>query len=993
MRGMNAQGNWYNKVVDLSEYAGQEVYIAIRHFNVTDQYWLDIDDVSLSNGSDRGERALQGYKVLLDNVYEADVTVPYYQHDVTNLVEGNEYTTQVAAVFATGMGAWSEYTWTYADCSNYEGVEEVEAEVSGNTVTLTWDGSGPIPPVPGGDEFMFDFEDGIQGWTKIDADGDGYNWNHSTEVSSYLIITPYNGSLGCVMSESYYNPAFAALNPDNYLVSPQKYSIGENSTLSFYVCAQDAAYPAEHYGVAISTEGNTSASDFTTIWEETLTAKSVGGDKGMRGMNAQGTWYQKSVDLSEYAGQEVYIAFRHFNVSDQFVINIDDVELSAGAKAGGREVLFDQSEMVTNPGAGVGGADVSALQGSQTTYGPNVSNGLSYAVADDFTLTGASTIEEIEVYSYQTGSSTTSTYTGMYVEIYDGNPMAGGQVIWGDRTTNLMTSTAFTGIYRTTSTDLTNSQRPIMSVTASGLNIELEAGEYWMSYTLEGTLTSGPWAMPRVIPGEMTTGNGLHDQAGTWATLIDDGSGTAYGIAMKISGSGNGGPVPPVGGGVYVFRDGELLTPTAVTTGTYVDEEVPDGVYNYCVRTVYEDYAMSCPVCVEVEVPGGIECGAPEDLYGEYYWESGTYGAHVIWPYDNTVPVGEWLYYDDGVNVDAIGAGGTLYWGVMFPTGAISGYEGTSLTKVQMYDYEAGSYTLNIYYGGTSAPATLVHSQNFTTTGSNTWHEIELSSALPLDVTQNLWVTLYNSGVQFPGAVSNDTGDPNGRWVSTDGVQWIDVATAGLVYTFMVRAYVTNETEGGEVVELSGFEGEVASGEIEAKGQEEAVETRPITGSSRSLDHYNVYRGETEGEYELIAEVPAEGNGGEYYDDLTGHPGTYYYQVTAVYEEGGETCESEPANSVTNPDEDYVMVEVSSVEDNEMRGVTVYPNPTKGELRIEAEGMSRITVTSVLGQVMMDKGVTSDEEMIDMSQMEAGVYMVQIVSESGVTVKRITVIK
>ena len=710
-------------------------------------------------------------------------------------------------------------------------------------------------------------------------------------------------------------------------------------------------------------------------------------------MNVQGTWYQKSVDLSEYAGQEVYIAFRHFNVSDQFVINIDDVELSAGAKAGGREVLFDQSEMVTNPGAGVGGADVSALQGNQTTYGPNVSNGLNYAVADDFTLTGASTIEEIEVYSYQTGSSTTSTYTGMYVEIYDGNPMSGGQVIWGDRTTNLMTSTAFTGIYRTTSTDLTNSQRPIMSVTASGLNIELEAGEYWMSYTLEGTLTSGPWAMPRVIPGEMTTGNGLQDQAGTWATLIDDGSGTAYGIAMKISGSGNGGPVPPVGGGVYVFRDGELLTPTAVTTGTYVDEEVPDGVYNYCVRTVYEDYAMSCPVCVEVEVPGGIECGAPEDLYGEYYWESGTYGAHVIWPYDNTVPVGEWLYYDDGVNVDAIGAGGTLYWGVMFPTGAISGYEGTSLTKVQMYDYEAGSYTLNIYYGGTSAPATLVHSQNFTTTGSNTWHEIELSSALPLDVTQNLWVTLYNSGVQFPGAVSNDTGDPNGRWVSTDGVQWIDVATAGLVYTFMVRAYVTNETEGGEVVELSGFEGEVASGEIEAKGQEEAVETRPITGSSRSLDHYNVYRGETEGEYELIAEVPAEGNGGEYYDDLTGHPGTYYYQVTAVYEEGGETCESEPANSVTNPDEDYVMVEVSSVEDNEMRGVTVYPNPTKGELRIEAEGMSRITVTSVLGQVMMDKGVTSDEEMIDMSQMEAGVYMVQIVSESGVTVKRITVIK
>ena len=72
---------------------------------------------------------------------------------------------------------------------------------------------------------------------------------------------------------------------------------------------------AEHFGVAISTTGNTSAADFTTIYEATLTAKS-NGQKGPRdGGRDTGSWYKHCVDLSAYAGQEVYIALRHFNWS------------------------------------------------------------------------------------------------------------------------------------------------------------------------------------------------------------------------------------------------------------------------------------------------------------------------------------------------------------------------------------------------------------------------------------------------------------------------------------------------------------------------------------------------------------------------------------------------------------------------------------------------------------------------------------------------------
>ncbi len=68
-------------------------------------------------------------------------------------------------------------------------------------------------------------------------------------------------------------------------------------------------------------------------------------------------------------------------------------------------------------------------------------------------------------------------------------------------------------------------------------------------------------------------------------------------------------------------------------------------------------------------------------------------------------------------------------------------------------------------------------------------------------------------------------------------------------------------------------------------------------------------------------------------------------------------------------------------------------NIGKGERMLQGYKVMLDNVTSVLGQVVMDKAVDGDKEIVDMSQMESGVYMVQIVSESGVTVKRVNVIK
>ena len=191
-----------------------------------------------------------------------------------------------------------------------------------------------------GDTFSENFDNGMPaGWTTVDADGDGYTWVSSMNPGNYhnagvdLTGTGHNASTAYVISASYANGIGQVLYPDNYLVSPQV-TLGATSTFSFYACAQDASYAAEHFGVAVSTTG-TSPSNFTLIQEWTMTAKSGGNlmSIGRDGTNrAQGNWYHYTVDLSAYAGQQVYIAIRHFNCSDQFILNVDDIELSNAKK-------------------------------------------------------------------------------------------------------------------------------------------------------------------------------------------------------------------------------------------------------------------------------------------------------------------------------------------------------------------------------------------------------------------------------------------------------------------------------------------------------------------------------------------------------------------------------------------------------------------------------------------------------------------------------------
>ncbi|MBR0177944.1 MAG: T9SS type A sorting domain-containing protein, partial [Bacteroidales bacterium] len=60
---------------------------------------------------------------------------------------------------------------------------------------------------------------------------------------------------------------------------------------------------------------------------------------------------------------------------------------------------------------------------------------------------------------------------------------------------------------------------------------------------------------------------------------------------------------------------------------------------------------------------------------------------------------------------------------------------------------------------------------------------------------------------------------------------------------------------------------------------------------------------------------------------------------------------------------------------------------------IEAAGMRHITVVNALGQVVFDNDITGDEYQINMAQFNAGVYVVRIATENGVSTQRVTVVR
>lgn len=91
--------------------------------------------------------------------------------------------------------------------------------------------------------------------------------------------------------------------------------------------ANTIAYRAEHYSVLISNTGP-EPENFVTVWEETLSTDVPGWE-----------YRPRQVDISDYAGDDIYVAFRHHNVTDMDRIVLDNVKIVMIPEEGQKEEL------------------------------------------------------------------------------------------------------------------------------------------------------------------------------------------------------------------------------------------------------------------------------------------------------------------------------------------------------------------------------------------------------------------------------------------------------------------------------------------------------------------------------------------------------------------------------------------------------------------------------------------------------------------------------
>lgn len=169
--------------------------------------------------------------------------------------------------------------------------------------------------------FFYDFNDNeFTGWQGYDADGDGYNWElHNTTISGGMDGT-YGVYSSCYMS--------GELTPENYLFTTESYLITETSQLHFFHCQSDLVYFEENFGVIVSEDGI----NFLVIWS-----------KRYKEPYPDGQWGEEFIDLSEFAGKNMYIGFLHYECSGATAngIRIDNVELTSVESVAENEISFN----------------------------------------------------------------------------------------------------------------------------------------------------------------------------------------------------------------------------------------------------------------------------------------------------------------------------------------------------------------------------------------------------------------------------------------------------------------------------------------------------------------------------------------------------------------------------------------------------------------------------------------------------------------------------
>ena len=156
------------------------------------------------------------------------------------------------------------------------------------------------------------------------------------------------------------------------------------------------------------------------------------------------------------------------------------------------------------------------------------------------------------------------------------------------------------------------------------------------------------------------------------------------------------------------------------------------------------------------------------------------------------------------------------------------------------------------------------------------------------------------------------------------------------------------------------------------------------------LTGYYLFRKEGDGDYHRIKILGSSAV--TYTDHSLIQEGEYYYRLYAYYRD--LDCTSAPASSKYHPNEFelHVYYSPTGIDENEAE-VKIYPNPTKGIVTVEAEGMTSVSVYNALGQCVLQKDNIASQTVLDLQDAAPGLYLLRIMTEKGIFSKHIAIEK
>lgn len=282
---------------DISSYAGQSVTfaIAVTTSTYSSYMYLFVDDFSVRSAS-MPVATMEGPSSI-----DIGMTGTFIAHmtsgDSTNIT----YTWTSARV-AAGDATMVDDNDTLRVTYNAGTADTVTVSIDNGNGTATATmlvhlrDCSPIDSLP----WLEDFSNtaNLECWSVLDMDNDGQTWSVTTGSNNYL-HAPY--PYGNAPDDWVLTPAFNLPNDD-----------ADALVLSWKVSGD--SYDVEnYYQVLVSPTAGTDAASFT----DTLFSESYSEEE----------WADRSVSLSQYAGQTVRFAFRHVNEGDDDGMDIDDISV------------------------------------------------------------------------------------------------------------------------------------------------------------------------------------------------------------------------------------------------------------------------------------------------------------------------------------------------------------------------------------------------------------------------------------------------------------------------------------------------------------------------------------------------------------------------------------------------------------------------------------------------------------------------------------------